>query len=407
MAARRISGSWWVDFAFRGRRYRLRSPDNHREGATAYEHALRRQLSDDKPVYLASDPRSRLKPASESVFGAFAAEWFETYVKTYLKPATQLRYEQLYRRRILPRFGKFPLAAIVSSEINAFAGELLRSGLKAKSVNGVLSALRGCLDKAVEWERLDHVPRITWLKSEPSTFDYLSPAESRRLLVVVRRPPYHAMVHMALRTGMRIGELLALRWEDIDLEQRLIAVRRSRSRGIESSPKTYRHRYIPITSDLCESLSASPSRSGYVFSVRGDGREPVNDDVARVFLRRAVKKAGLRAIGWHVLRHSFASQLASEGVSIYVVQALLGHTTVQMTMRYAHLAPSTLRGAVEILVEAGKREILDGRQGAVNERQTDGERRTLPKLASPSVSAVPSKKVHLSVNFIAGAVGET
>jgi site-specific recombinase XerD len=72
-------------------------------------------------------------------------------------------------------------------------------------------------------------------------------------------------------------------------------------------------------------------------------------------LRRAYKKANLRHIGWHVLRHTFASDLAAEGMSMRIIQELLGHSTITMTMRYAHLAPSSLRAAADVLEQRVKR----------------------------------------------------
>lgn len=402
---RKVKGSWWVDFQIRGKRYRLRSPDNHRDGAVDYEHVLRRRLSDGKNVFLASDPRAKLRPPSEERFGAFAAEWFETYVKTYLRPSTQRKYFHAFKLHLLPRLAKLPLAAITSGEINLLAGEILRKGLKPKSVNAILSALHRCLDAAVDWERLDHVPRFQWLRAEPAAFDFLSSAESRNLLDAARERPYALMIRMALRTGMRIGELLAIRWEDIDFEQRLIAVRRSIVRGIESSPKTRRHRFIPIAADLHDALTETRASSGYVFSADEQGGAPLREP--RKGLWRALETAGLRRVGWHVLRHSFASQLVSEGVSIYIVQALLGHSTVQMTMRYAHLAPSATRGAVDVLQAAEERDVLAARQPAVNRWRTEHEQRHLSGLENSRNSAALSKKDHTMVDFFAGAVGET
>ncbi len=185
----------------------------------------------------------------------------------------------------------------------------------------------------------------------------------------------------------------------------ILAVRRSIVRGVESSPKTYRHRFIPIATDLYDALASVRRPTGYLFSVGDRGISPLSEP--RRGLRRALKAAGLRRIGWHVLRHTFASQLVSEGVSVYIVQALLGHTTVQMTTRYAHLAPSAMRGVVEVLAAAELREIAGPRQSGVNNWRTSGEQQPKPRLTSPSVSATASKKVHPGVDPFAGAVGET
>jgi integrase len=149
----------------------------------------------------------------------------------------------------------------------------------------------------------------------------------------------------------------------------MISVRRSIVRGVVSSPKTYRHRFIPVAVDLYEALLLHRRTNGYVFSADGRGLEPLREP--RKGLWRALRLAGLRHVGWHVLRHTFASQLVSESVSIYFVQALLGHTTVQMTMRYAHLAPSAMRGVVNVLQAAENRELQKLGQPAVNQDERE------------------------------------
>lgn len=367
MAVRKLNGRWWIDVRHRGRRYRLRSPDDRRDGAIQYELSVRSRLARGEEVFLATDPRAKLRPAAEVLFQEFAAEWFETHVKSYLRPSTQRKYVSMFTSHLLPAFGRQPLAAITSSSIKAFAGSLLRAGLKPKTANGVLSALHCCLHMAVEWERLPLAPRISWLRGQPASFDYLSSAESARLLKAATERPYDVMIRTALRTGMRIGELLALKWTDVDLEQRLITVRHSLGRDGEFAPKNGRHRYIPISGDLCEALAAIARLDGYVFSHDRESRFPLREP--RKGLWRALALAGLRRLGWHALRHTFASQLVTEGVPIYAAQTLLGHSTVQMTMRYAHLAPSALRSSVEVLHDAEKREA----ERLGNTRATTGE----------------------------------
>lgn len=105
-------------------------------------------------------------------------------------------------------------------------------------------------------------------------------------------------------------------------------------------------------SDLRAALATAPREGKYVFvGVAGCPRSPYTAEEA---LARITKKAGLRHIGWHVLRHTFASQLATAGIPLAKVQHLLGHQSVVMTERYAHLAPSGLDGVVNVLLEAEK-----------------------------------------------------
>lgn len=368
MAVRRIDGAWYVDVRWRGQRYRKRSPDDSRAGAHAYELRLRQELQErgflpDRTATLETrQPRT-------GTLATFAQEWFSMHIRTHLRPSSRRSYEVALRCHLLPVLGHLPLAGIKTRELEAFKAAKHAAGLHPKTINGFLSVLRSCLTFAVECGRLDELPRFRWLKVPPPRFDYLNPAESRRLIAGFTEQPYRLMIHVALRTGMRVGELLALRWECIDFDRELILVRTTQTRGEakgyeEHAPKNNRARYIPIAADLLDELSARRREQGYVFSDLL-GRPLSYDGVAKA-LRRASRTAGLRAIGWHTLRHSFATQLTSEGAPLHGVQAFLGHSTMQMTLRYSHFAPTAFRKTVNLLAAAEDREatILGSEMGS-------------------------------------------
>ncbi len=167
-------------------------------------------------------------------------------------------------------------------------------------------------------------------------------------------PMWRDMLLMALRTGMRLGELSGLDWADIDFQRKIVVVRRSLVRGILGTPKSNKTRYIPLTNDLCQTIYGRRQKQGFVFH-QADGR-PFSESSTMKAMRRICKKVGIRRIGWHTLRHTFASQLVSEGVPLNVVQELLGHCSIVMTMKYAHLAPLATRSAVDVLEKAEERE---------------------------------------------------
>jgi site-specific recombinase XerD len=128
----------------------------------------------------------------------------------------------------------------------------------------------------------------------------------------------------------------------------LLTVRQAVSRGVVGVPKSGKGREVPLSNDCVRALQAHRHLRGpYVFCY-ADGRMLRPNECKRP-LWRACKKAGLRRIGWHVLRHSFASQLVMRGVPLKAVQELLGHSTIEMTMRYAHLSPEVTREAVQRL----------------------------------------------------------
>lgn len=339
MSVRKIKESWWVDIRFAGVRHRLRSPANSREGAHAYESAIRQRLAAGCPI---------LEPQTQAItFAAFAAEWYAGYVKSNNKLSEQKTKEICLRVHLLPFFGKHGLREIGSRLVEQYKAEKLAAGLAPKTINNHLAILSKCIRTARDWEVIEGVPRIKLLRVPPQPYDFLTVAESERLLQATHASVWRSMVLLALRTGMRLGEMLALDWSDVDMERRLICVRRSLSLGEITSPKNNRARYIAMANRLHDQLSTTPVRTGYVLT--DDHGRHVTKGAAAWAMTLMCRSAGLRAIGWHALRHTFASHLVAASVPLRAVQELLGHSTIHMTERYAHLAPASLRSAVAVL----------------------------------------------------------
>jgi integrase len=200
---------------------------------------------------------------------------------------------------------------------------------------------------AQEWRLIAHVPAIKWMRVPKPRFDFLRFDEASRLLAAVDED-WRAMVTVAVRTGLRQGELLALRWDEVDLNARKLTVRFSAWKGKIGSPKSGRARELPLTPETVALLSKLCRReSGFVFC-KADG-SPFTKGECKHPLWRACRTAGLRRIGWHVLRHTFASHLVMRGVPLKAVQELMGHATIEMTMRYAHLSPEMRTDSVDLL----------------------------------------------------------
>lgn len=342
MSTRTLSNSWWVDFRHEGRRIRVKSPENTRAGAAHYEAVLRQRLARGEPL-VAPQPVPRLR------FNAFAWRWYETYVTTNNKPSEQKSKRIILRKHLVPHFGNLLLDAITPLKIEEFKTIKLNEGLAPKSVNNFLAVLGKCLRTAEEWGEIERVPKLRHLKVPPQKFDFLSVDESERLIRAAPSARWKLMITVALRTGLRLGELLALDWSDISLETCIITVRRSAFGSQIVSPKSNRIRYVPLAPEVQRALQQIQRPNGLVFSRQP--AIPVNEKVPRRAIIRTCEQAGLRRIGWHVLRHTFASQLVIAGVNMKAVQELLGHSDIRVTMRYAHLAPSTLHDAVRVLEE--------------------------------------------------------
>lgn len=340
-------------------RYRKRSPENSQAGAKAYEAMLRHKLSRGDSIDRRDTPRAQ-------TFAEFAQKWFDEYVVPNNKQQEQRMKQYILRSTLIPFFGTLPMGQITTHHVEQYKAEALKQGASKKTVNNRLAVLGKCLNSAYEWLQLAGVrPKVALLKCPPPQTIYLSAGECELLLANVGGVIREMMV-LALRTGMRQGEIRGLQWSSIDWENRSITVRHSlndRTKSLES-PKNNREHHIPMDADVYEMLSKRKKEVGYVFLA--EGKTPFDSQRVIRQLEKVREMTGLRKFTWHSLRHTFASQLAMKGVPLHVVQALLGHSTIVMTMRYAHVAPSSLRTAIDLL---NPKQVLSGKfwQPVVNE----------------------------------------
>lgn len=341
MAVRIIRKSWWVDFRVEHTRYRKRSPENSRAGALAYEAALRQKLARGE------DLLGRQAPVDQRLVD-FVWKWFDEYVVPNNKPSEQRTKKYILSASIVPFFGRMKMQEIAVRDVERYKAALIRDGISRKTINNRLTVLRKCVCTGYEWLGLKGAPpKIEWLKCPPVRTDYLTPDECELLL-------HHStgvigeMVLAALRTGMRQGELKGLQWSSIDWLNGSVAVRHSYSDHTKTlgSPKGNRERHVPLDIDLLEVLKAREGETGYVF-IDEIGR-PFEHKRLSAELGLVCRQAGMRKIGWHALRHTFASHLAMNGTPLNIVQTLLGHASIATTMRYAHVAPSALRLAIDL-----------------------------------------------------------
>lgn len=330
---------YWISIRYNKQRYRLASPDTTLNGAKAYEALLRGKLAQGKPIM------DKLEESSS--FSEFADKWFNTYVITNNKPSEQLNKKTAIRNHLKPFFGKIDIDKISALNIEEFKAQKQAEGKCNKSINNYLGMLSKCLHCAEEWGLIKNAPRTKHLKVPPQKFRFLTEEEYNKLLEEAQKinREFYEMVLFTLRTGVRVGELMALRWEDIDFDRQNITIRRSIVNGIIGSPKSNKSRQIPLSDDI--------------FSVIRNKKRNLKDsniwkmETSRFSLNRKLKRAcrrfGFKVGGWHDLRHTFASKLANNGVALQVIQALLGHSDLKMTQRYAHLEPLTLSDAIKTL----------------------------------------------------------
>ncbi|MCC7383936.1 MAG: site-specific integrase [Deltaproteobacteria bacterium] len=333
---------WYVDFPFRHadgaeERVRRRSPVQTRRGAEDYERQLRQQMLN--PVV----------KRCEVVLAEFAREFMEIYGKAELKYAAQVTYQASIDRYLVPELGKRRLDKIDEAAIDRLAAKL-SVGRSPKTVRNHLGVLSKMLRTAKRWGHIQRVPEFRMPRAPRPSFRFLGQEESDALLG--HAGAYWApAIDFALMTGVRQGELLAMEREQIDFDRRIVTIDRAVWRGVVGLPKHDKVRRIELSPGLVarmkEHLRIRPLRSMVVFPQEGGSMR--QERKADQGLRRACRRAGIEPCGWHVLRHTFASRLAMAGVPIPVIQELLGHSDIRMTMRYAHLEPASRRSAVEKL----------------------------------------------------------
>lgn len=269
-------------------------------------------------------------------------------MKVHNKPSEQRNKEMHLRVHLVPVFGRKRLDEIRALDVDRYTAKKLRTGLSPKTINLHLSTLRRALVLAYQWELIEVLPRIRRLKETKPEFVFLDFGEAERL-VKAADPEWRVMIVTGLKTGMRLGELLALRWQDVDLVAGRIIVRRNLVRGILGTPKSGKNREIPLSDDAIAALKSHRHLRGDIVFCTDSG-DYLTKEITKRPLWRACKRAGIaHKIGWHALRHTFASHLAMRGAPAKAIQELLGHSSIEMTNRYMHLSPDARREAVQLL----------------------------------------------------------
>jgi integrase len=186
------------------------------------------------------------------------------------------------------------------------------------------------------------MPRLPRIKVAQPEWDFLTPEEAAKVLEAARTrsEEVYASILFALHTGARAGEEIALEWGDVDFHSHMLVFRRSSTKGYVGPTKSGKERRVPLTDTLEAALKAIRHLRGKRVFCKEDGAALLIGQLHER-LWGACRRAGIREIRWHDLRHTFASQMAMQGATIPQIQQWMGHSTITMTMRYAHLAPGS------------------------------------------------------------------
>lgn len=327
---KRADGLWVV---------RWTGTDGRRHAATGHSAAEARRKAEHK--------RGEWQPAQAGTLKAFADRWLEEK-RASLKPRTWLRYEQLIRVHVIPTLGGKQLAKITEGDLDSLYAGFRASGMNSTTQAHAATVLGTMLEaarrrKLIQENPVRNVPKPRMAHSE---MHILSEDEARALLEAAKGDGLEALYLLALTTGMRLGELLALKWSDVDLARGVVHVRGAVTVGWTGklqvmAPKTQRSRRdIPLVPMAVEALTSRRERVGsgpsdLLFPGRGGY---MSGSTVYVAFRRLLEEAGLPRVRFHDLRHTAATLLLARGVSAHVVAGLLGHASVSTTLGvYGHV----------------------------------------------------------------------
>ncbi len=323
MAIFKKGNTWYIDYYVDGKRKRE---------AIGPRLKTAELILDKRKVQIAEGRFLDIKKQSNITFDQLSKLYLE-YGKTNKKSWIR---DEFSIARMSEKFAGNKIRQMSSLSMEQYKADRLKQ-VKPATLNRELNCLKHMFTKAVQWELISINPTLSikLVRVENKRLRFLSKEECKRL--------YHAasddlrpILVFALHTGMRRGEILNLKWEDVSFEQKLLYIRETKS----GEP-----REIPISETVFKTLSKIKDRGIYVFPSRsGERRKDL-----RTAFSKALKRAKIKEIRFHDLRHTFASHLVMSGVDLLTVKELLGHKSIDMTLRYAHLSPSHKRNAIESL----------------------------------------------------------
>jgi integrase len=346
-------GSWWVGTRRVKRKLGPKRPTGTTAGLTRpqAEAELRRRMQEEPAAPLSARPTFR-----------DLAEQHLHHLESALdrKPTTLHDYRIILRRHLYPAFGDAPIDRISADDVAAYMATKRQEGLAPNSVRNQLNLLHAVLRRAVRRGQLavnpvDQIDRPRVVANRDRRLRFLQPDQIDQLLAAVaddslgqvERPLYLT----AAMTGLRQGELLALRWQDVDFRAGRVRVADSYTRGRLGSPKSRSGiRSVPLAERLASALASHRERSPFsadndlVFAHPHTGHH-LDASKLRKRFQRVLDRAELPSIRFHDLRHTFGTQMAAAGAPLRAIQEWMGHQDPTTTVIYAHYAPDPTHGA--------------------------------------------------------------
>lgn len=284
--------------------------------------------------------------------GNYLDRWLDS-VRDTVKDRTWQRHEEVMRLHLKPPLGKVRLDRLNAVQIQSLYRAKLNSGLSSRTVQIIHTTLRKALKQAVRWQLVPHnvAETVDPPRSPKKEIRPLSNEQVKVLLEAAEETKLYALYILAVTTGMRQGELLALRWNDLDFVTESLQIRRTIFGGKISAPKTSNSkRSIRLTQPAIQALQRHQRQGEWIFSTRVGTPISCHNLHNRCW-KPLLQKAGLPLdTRFHDLRHTFATLLLTKGVHPKIVQEMLGHSTISITLdTYSHVLPNMQKEAVRAM----------------------------------------------------------
>ena len=375
MAKRRANGEGNLrkrkDGRWEGRYTAGRDPDT---GKAIYKNVLGKTQAEAKAKLKQAIEEAKGLDASKAgryTVGEWMEVWFEHYAKVKVRPSSHQTYRGYIDNHIKPNIGKIQLEKLTSLELQKFYKRLLEKGrvnriesrkqskgLSAKTVRNIHQIISSAMQLAREQNLIIGNPAegCALPRLEHREMKTLPVEQLQSFLREAKDSGVFELYYLELATGLRRGELLGLKWEDIDLERGDLRVKRQIARingeVVEAPLKTKNaYRTLPLAADTIDVLEAQRKKAGdspWVFP--GPTGGPISPDSVLHMLHRVLKRAGLPRVRFHDLRHTFATLALQNGVDVKTVSGMLGHFSAWFTLdTYAHVTTASQRQAAKTM----------------------------------------------------------
>lgn len=318
--------------------------------------AARRWGEARESVFLRAPPsveQPDTEPKEIPTLRQFGPRFVDNYARANRQKASTIASkESILKAHLYPRLGDKRLDAIDDEDVQALKASLATRS--KKTVNNVLAVLGKLLRIAVKWKVIERLPcTVELMKVSNAVVKFYEFGQYKRLVEAAERYYVRSLVMILLGgdAGLRMGEILAVRWCDVDFRRRQIVVQQAVWNGVVDVPKSGKGRIVPMTDALVVALQRARHLRGERVLYRDNGT-PIVHATVRAWLEACERRAGLEVQGClHKLRHTFCSHLAMRGGPAKAIQELAGHENLMTTLRYMHLSPAARKSAIALLNE--------------------------------------------------------